>query len=210
MKLPDCNRTLLIWSIVHLAVSFGLVVPLALSVPSWPGLLGFGLLLVFLSTQFNQKVPRVLEKILWTLAGIVRWLLVAWVVYALIFFVPDATLGYDAESRATILSAAAIPLLCLCAVTLPSQAAVAARSMADSRRAVLTALFQLACTAVLYGYGVLAKDTIVFLADGAVKIVLCIVALLVAVSVLAVAFRGLLSKKEQQKTASDKSSKAVS
>lgn len=210
MKLPDCNRTLLIWSIVHLAVSFGLVVPLALSVPAWAGLLGFGLLLVFLSTQFNQKVPRVLEKILWTLAGIVRWLLVAWVVYALIFFVPDATLGYDAESRATILSAAAIPLLCLCAVTLPSQAAVAARSKADSRRAVLTALFQLACTAVLYGYGVLAKDTIVFVADGAVKIVLCIVALLVAVSVLAVAFRGLLSQKEQQKTASDKSSKAVS
>lgn len=210
MKLPDCNRTLLIWSIVHLAVSFGLVVPLALSVPAWAGLLGFGLLLVFLSTQFNQKVPRVLEKILWTLAGIVRWLLVAWVVYALIFFVPDATLGYDAESRATILSAAAIPLLCLCAVTLPSQAAVAARSMADSRRAVLTALFQLACTAVLYGYGVLAKNTIVFVADGAVKIVLCIVALLVAVSVLAVAFRGLLSQKEQQKTASDKSSKAVS
>ena len=210
MKLPDCNRTLLIWSIVHLAVSFGLVVPLALSVPAWAGLLGFGLLLVFLSTQFNQKVPRVLEKILWTLAGIVRWLLVAWVVYALIFFVPDATLGYDAESRATILSAAAIPLLCLCAVTLPSQAAVAARSMADSRRAVLTALFQLACTAVLYGYGVLAKDTVVFVADGAVKIVLCIVALLVAVSVLAVAFRGLLLQKEQQKTASDKSSKAVS
>ena len=210
MKLPDCNRTLLIWSIVHLAVSFGLVVPLALSVPAWAGLLGFGLLLVFLSTQFNQKVPRVLEKILWTLAGIVRWLLVAWVVYALIFFVPDATLGYDAESRATILSAAAIPLLCLCAVTLPSQAAVASRSKTDSRRAVLTALFQLACTAVLYGYGVLAKDTIVFVADGAVKIVLCIVALLVAVSVLAVAFRGLLSQKEQQNTASDKSSKAVS
>ncbi len=208
MNYPNCNRTLLCWTLVQLAVSFGLIIPFALSIPAWGGFLGFGALLFVVSAKFDQKVPRVLEKILWVVAALARWALVAWVVYALFFFAPDATVGYDAESRAAILSAAMVPLLCLCGVTLPSQAAVAARSKADSRRAVLTSLFQLLCVAVLYGYGVLAKNAVVFVAGGALKIVLSLVALAVAVAVSAVAFRGLLLQKEQQKSASDKPSKA--
>lgn len=208
MKYPYCDRTLLIWTVVQLAVSFGLILPFALSVPAWGGFLGFGALMFLLSARFDQKVPRALEKIVWVLAGLARWALVAWVVYALFFFAPDATAGYDAESRATILSAATVPLLCLCGVTLPSQAAVAMRSKADSRRAVLTSLFQLVCAALLYGYGVMAKNAIVFVADGALKIVLSLVAIVVAVAVSAVAFRGLLAQNGQQKTASDELSKA--
>lgn len=208
MNYPHCDRTLLIWTLVQLAVSFGLIIPFALSAPAWGGFLGFGALLFVLSAKFDQKVPRVLEKILWGFAALARWALVAWVVYALFFFAPDATAGYDAESCAAILSAAMVPLLCLCGVTLPSQAAVAARSSADARRAVLTSLFQLLCAALLYGYGVLAKNAVVFVADGALKIVLSLVALLVALAVSAVAFRGVLSQKGQQKSASDEPSKA--
>ncbi len=208
MKYPHCDRTLLIWAVVQLAVSFGLIIPFALSVSAWGGFLGFGAILFVLSAKFDQKVPHILEKVLWAFATLARWALVAWVVYALFFFAPDATAGYDAESRATILSAAMVPLLCLCGVTLPSQAAVAARSKADSRRAVLTALFQLVCAALLYGYGVLTKNAIVFVADGALKIVLSLVALLVAIAVLAVAFRGVLAQNGQQKTAPDEASEA--
>lgn len=192
-----CNRPLLIWALAQLALAFVLVIPFSLTPAVWGGLLAFGAAAFVCAALFDQKVPRVFARILWTLAAVVRWALVAYVVYALLLFAPEATAGYDAGSRADIFAATLVPLAALCAVTLPSQAFVAARSKADARRVTLLAAFSAAVALLLYGYEVFAGSTVVLIQNGWLGKVLAAVAALVALAVLAVAFRGVLAQKGQ-------------
>ena len=176
--------------------------------PAWLGLLVVGGATFLCALRFDHKLPRIIAKILWVLAAVARWLLVVYVVYALFVFAPDATAGYDADSRATILAATLVPLLALCAVMMPSQAAVACRSKADARRAVLTSLFQFVCTVLLYVYGVIVKHAVVSLVEGPWAIVSGIVASLLALCVTAVAFEEVLFKRfSEQKTVSGETPK---
>lgn len=209
MKNTACNRPLLVWTLAQLALAFVLVVPFSLTPAVWGGLLAFGAAAFVCAMFFDQKVPRVLTRVSWVIIGIIQTALMAYLVYALFFFVPDATTGYDAESRATILSATLAPLTTLYWIVLPSQAAVASRSKADARRVRWTAVFSFVYTAALYGYGVIVRQAVAFVADSALKIVLSVVAVLTAFCVLAVAFRGLFAQKGQQKTAPDEESEAA-
>ena len=198
MKNTERNRPLFIGTLAQLALSFVLVIPFSLTPVVWGGLLAFGAAAFVCAVFFNQKVPRVFARVLWTLAVVVRWALVAYVVYALLLFVPEATAGYDAASRADIFGATLVPLAALCAVTLPSQALVAARSKADARRVTLLAAFSAAVALLLYGYEVFAGSTVVLIQNGWLGKGLAVVAALLALAVLAMAFRGVLSQKEQR------------
>ncbi len=203
-KAANWNRTLWSWSMVQLVLSFCILIPFSLTPAVWGSLLAFAVVTSFLAAAVDQKVPRVCAKVLWVAAGILRWLLVAYVVYAAFVFAPEATAGYDADSRADIFAATLVPLLSLCVVTLPSQAFVARRSKADARRVVLLSAFSAVVAVLLYAYEAFAVKTVVLVADGLLGQLMGLLAAAVAVAVLAVAFRGLL----QQKTASDNMSKA--
>ncbi len=193
-----CARPLLVWTLVQLALSFVLVIPFSLTPAVWGGLLAFGAVVFVCAAFFDQKVPRVFARVLWALAAVVRWALVAYVVYALLLFAPEATAGYDAGSRADIFAAALVPLAALCAVTLPSQAFVAARSKADARRIALLAAFSAAVALLLYGYEVFAGSTVVLIHNGWLGKVLAALAAVVALAVPAVAFRNAVAQKGQQ------------
>ena len=209
MKTAYSNRTLLIWALAQLVLAFALVIPFSLTPATWGGLLGFGVLMVVPAMCFDQKVPRVLAKILWALVGLLQAALVAYLVYALFFFAPDATAGYTAESRADIFAATLVPLSALCAVTLPSQALVACRSKRDARRVTVLSVFNMAVAAALYGYETFAVKAVVLSVDGIVGQLLGVVGAVIAVAITAVAFRGLVAQKGQQKTAPDEVSEAA-
>ena len=209
MKTAYGNRPLLIWTLVQLALSFALVIPFSLTPAVWGSLLGFGVVTAWCALSFDKAVPRVCARVLWIAAAVLRWALVAYVVYAVFVFAPEATAGYTAESRADIFAATLVPLLALCTVTLPSQALVACRSKADARRVTVLSVFNMAVAAALYGYETFAVKAVVLSVDGFVGQLLGVVGAVIAVAITAVAFRGLLAQKGQQKTAPDEASEAA-
>ena len=210
MKTAYGNRPLLIWTLVQFALSFALVIPFSLTPAVWGSLLGFGVVTAWCALSFDKAVPRVCARVLWIAAAVLRWALVAYVVYAVFVFAPEATAGYTAESRADIFATTLVPLLALCAVTLPAQALVAARSKADARRVTLTAAFGAVVAVLLYGYETFAVKAVVLAVDGLGGQLCGVGCAVVAVAILAVAVRGVLAQNGQQKTAPDTSSEAES
>ena len=200
MKLTECNRTLLIWTAILLAGSFCVVIPFALSPLVWIALLVAGAAAFYGAMNFNQKLPRVITKILWVVAAVLRWALLASVACVVLF------VEYNDQSYASIFFSTLVPVSALCIVMLPSQALVACRSGADAARPAWTGLFHLVVAVFLYGFGVLMPEekyvhTIIdrfFQTQGGIIAEIAIVLLLivVAIAVPAVAFRGVLEQKK--------------
>lgn len=195
MKNAFGQRALVWWALAQLALAFALVLPFSLSPIVWVSLLALCGVEVLCARSLNQKLPRVCAKTLWVLTAVIRWALVAYVVYAVFFFAPEATVGYTAESRASIFAATLVPLFALCAVTLPSQAMVADRSVADARRVTLTAFFSLIVAGLLYAVEPNVIRAAVWSLDGVLGHALRFVAVAVAVAVFASAGSHLLAQK---------------
>lgn len=207
MKRAECNRTLLVWTILLFAVSFCVLIPFSLSPLAWGVAVAAGAAAFVGATKFDQKVPRSCAKTLWAGAAVLRWLLLAYVVYAVMFT------DYDAESCASIFSGTLVPIVTLCVVMLPSQALVARRSKVEAARPAWTGVFHLLAALFLYGYGVLANKYVVMITDPisqtrggiVVEIFLAVILFVISLAIPAVAILGFL----QQKTAPDEPSEAV-
>ncbi len=216
MKTAGCNRSLLIWSIVLWVVSFCAIVPFNLVLWETITLAVLGASAFCGALFYDRKLPRVFTKTLWTVAAVLRWLLLAYVIYAVVFVVNanENVAEEDVlETCAEILFNALVQIVSLCIMTFPSQAMVANCSKRDASRPAWMGVFHLLVSLVLYGFGTLANKFVAvvtdFLFEGAFGIVLELMLVLglltVSFAIPAVAIRGVL----QQKTVSDETPETV-
>ena len=215
MKTANCNRSLLIWAIVLLVGSFAVVIPFNLRPAAWGALLALGAAAFYGALFFDQKVPRVLAKTVWVVAAVLRWLLLAYVMYAVVYTVNsnDVITESVEETCAGILFDTLVSVVALCVVMFPSQAMVAKRSKRDAARPAWTGVFHLIAAVLLYGLGTLMNKNVAVVTDDllqgvggiVVELILVLGLLTVTIAILAVAIHGSW----QQKTVSDESSETV-